>query len=72
MGVAERSGLRDGDRVLEVNEKYVDNVEHMEVRSHDLCFAIVVCFFFYCTSYEHVFFLSGFVTDHFIIFIPFV
>ncbi|TSY98089.1 Na(+)/H(+) exchange regulatory cofactor NHE-RF3 [Bagarius yarrelli] len=30
-GVAERSGLRDGDRLLEVNEKFVDDLEHMEV-----------------------------------------
>lgn len=31
-GVAEKSGLRDGDRLLEVNEQFVDDVEHMEVR----------------------------------------
>ncbi|KAM9441396.1 NHERF family PDZ scaffold protein 4b isoform 1-T2 [Clarias gariepinus] len=31
MGVAERSGLKDGDRLLEVNEQFVDDVEHMEV-----------------------------------------
>ncbi|KAK7173138.1 hypothetical protein R3I93_003071 [Phoxinus phoxinus] len=31
LGVAERSGLKDGDHLLEVNEKFVDNVEHMEV-----------------------------------------
>ncbi|KAK9974998.1 hypothetical protein ABG768_023062 [Culter alburnus] len=31
LGVAVRSGLRDGDRLLEVNEMFVDNVEHMEV-----------------------------------------
>ncbi|XP_053474518.1 NHERF family PDZ scaffold protein 4b isoform X3 [Ictalurus furcatus] len=30
-GVAERSGLRDGDRLLEVNEQFVDDIEHMEV-----------------------------------------
>ncbi|XP_062845017.1 NHERF family PDZ scaffold protein 4b [Trichomycterus rosablanca] len=30
-GVAERSGLRDGDRLLEVNEHFVDDLEHMEV-----------------------------------------
>jgi hypothetical protein len=68
LGVAERSGLKDGDHLLEVNEKFVDNVEHMEVRSHDLCFAIM---FFYCKSYEHMAFVSGFVTDYFIIFVPF-
>lgn len=32
MGVAERSGLKDGDRLLEVNEQFVDDVEHMEVK----------------------------------------
>lgn len=42
LGVAERSGLKDGDRLLEVNEMFVDNVEHMEVRGHDLYFAITV------------------------------
>lgn len=47
LGVAERSGLKDGDHLLEVNEKFVDNVEHMEVRSHNLCFAIIVCFLLY-------------------------
>ncbi|KAF5896658.1 Na(+)/H(+) exchange regulatory cofactor NHE-RF3-like [Clarias magur] len=31
MGVAERSGLKDGDRLLEVNEQFVDDVEHVEV-----------------------------------------
>lgn len=31
-GVAERAGLRDGDRLLEVNEDFVDDHEHMEVR----------------------------------------
>ncbi|KTF72128.1 hypothetical protein cypCar_00034286, partial [Cyprinus carpio] len=47
LGVAERSGLKDGDRLLEVNEMFVDNVEHMEVAhriqvsgSH-LCFLVL-------------------------------
>lgn len=44
LGVAVRSGLRDGDRLLEVNEMFVDNVEHMEVRGYDLYFAIIVFF----------------------------
>ncbi|XP_061103962.1 NHERF family PDZ scaffold protein 4b [Conger conger] len=30
-GVAERAGLRDGDRLLEVNETFVDDLEHLEV-----------------------------------------
>ncbi|KAJ8347768.1 hypothetical protein SKAU_G00263570 [Synaphobranchus kaupii] len=30
-GVAERGGLRDGDRLLEVNENFVDDFEHIEV-----------------------------------------
>ncbi|KAI2664682.1 Na(+)/H(+) exchange regulatory cofactor NHE-RF3 [Labeo rohita] len=47
LGVAERSGLKDGDRLLEVNEMFVDNVEHTEVArriqvsgSH-LCFLVL-------------------------------
>lgn len=55
LGVAERSGLKDGDRLLEVNEMFVDNVEHMEVRGHDFYFVITECF--YCTSYKHLFFV---------------
>lgn len=31
-GVAERSGLGDGDRLLEVNNHFVDDVSHPEVR----------------------------------------
>ncbi|KAF4113289.1 NHERF family PDZ scaffold protein 4b [Onychostoma macrolepis] len=31
LGVAERSGLKNGDRLLEINEMFVDNLEHMEV-----------------------------------------
>lgn len=30
-GAAERGGLRDGDRVLEVNDRYVDDLPHPEV-----------------------------------------
>ena len=31
-GVADRSGLQDGDRLLEVNNCFVDDVPHPEVR----------------------------------------
>uniref|UniRef100_A0A673GE45 PDZ domain containing 3b n=1 Tax=Sinocyclocheilus rhinocerous TaxID=307959 RepID=A0A673GE45_9TELE len=41
LGVAERSGLKDGDRLLEVNEMFVDNVEHMEVSGSHLCFLVL-------------------------------
>lgn len=30
-GVAERNGVKDGDRLLEVNENFVDDAEHTEV-----------------------------------------
>lgn len=33
-GVAGRSGLQDGDRLLEVNNCYVDDVPHPEVRAY--------------------------------------
>uniref|UniRef100_A0A8C1TJA5 PDZ domain containing 3b n=1 Tax=Cyprinus carpio TaxID=7962 RepID=A0A8C1TJA5_CYPCA len=47
LGVAERSGLKDGDRLLEVNEMFVDNVEHMvvarriQVSGSQLCFLVL-------------------------------
>lgn len=31
---AERGGLREGDRVLEVNENFVDDKDHLTVRAH--------------------------------------
>lgn len=34
-GVAERGGLRDGDRLLEVNELFVDDLGHIEVKEHE-------------------------------------
>ncbi|XP_051526461.1 Na(+)/H(+) exchange regulatory cofactor NHE-RF3-like [Myxocyprinus asiaticus] len=46
-GVAERSGLKDGDHLLEVNEMFVDNMGHMEVArwiqvcGSQLCFLVL-------------------------------
>ncbi|KAM7374789.1 hypothetical protein PAMP_007428 [Pampus punctatissimus] len=46
-GVAGRSGLRDGDRLLEVNNCYVDDVSHTEVArkiklaGHHLCLLVL-------------------------------
>ncbi|XP_070773807.1 NHERF family PDZ scaffold protein 4b [Enoplosus armatus] len=46
-GVAGRSGLQDGDRLLEVNSCYVDDVPHPEVASkiklsgHQLCLLVL-------------------------------
>uniref|UniRef100_A0A8C8RRD4 PDZ domain-containing protein n=1 Tax=Pelusios castaneus TaxID=367368 RepID=A0A8C8RRD4_9SAUR len=31
-GLAQRRGLQDGDRILEVNGEYVDNMEHFKVK----------------------------------------
>ncbi|XP_030602778.1 NHERF family PDZ scaffold protein 4b isoform X2 [Archocentrus centrarchus] len=46
-GVAERSGLRDGDRLLEVNNCYIDDVPHTEVArkikmsGHQICLLVL-------------------------------
>ncbi|XP_041865223.1 PDZ domain containing 3b isoform X2 [Melanotaenia boesemani] len=46
-GIAERSGLRDGDRLLEVNNCFVDNAPHSEVSrkitisGHQLCLLVL-------------------------------
>ncbi|KAM8741603.1 NHERF family PDZ scaffold protein 4b isoform 2-T2 [Acanthopagrus schlegelii] len=46
-GVASRSGLQDGDRLLEVNNSYVDDVPHPEVArkiklsGHQLCLLVL-------------------------------
>ncbi|XP_044079539.1 PDZ domain containing 3b isoform X2 [Siniperca chuatsi] len=46
-GVAERTGLQDGDRLLEVNNCYVDDVPHPEVArkiklsGHQLCLLVL-------------------------------
>ncbi|KAM4619786.1 NHERF family PDZ scaffold protein 4b [Polymixia lowei] len=46
-GVAERSGLRDGDRLLEVNNCFVDDISHPEVArqiklsGHQLCLLVL-------------------------------
>lgn len=34
-GVGEGCGLRDGDRLLEINNCYVDDLPHPEVKAHD-------------------------------------
>lgn len=73
LGVAVRSGIRDGDRLLEVNEMFVDDMEHMEVRGHDLYFAIIVFYlFFFTVQAMNIFFcVSSFVKDYFIMFVSF-
>ncbi|KAM4545190.1 NHERF family PDZ scaffold protein 4b isoform 3-T3 [Odontesthes bonariensis] len=46
-GIAERSGLQDGDRLLEVNNCYIDDVSHIEVArkikqsGHQLCLLVL-------------------------------
>ncbi|KAI1893782.1 hypothetical protein AGOR_G00127210 [Albula goreensis] len=42
--VAERSGLRDGDRLLEVNEEFVDDVEHHKVVQRIQACGLQLCF----------------------------
>nr|XP_055054022.1 NHERF family PDZ scaffold protein 4b [Misgurnus anguillicaudatus] len=43
-GVGKRSGLKDGDRLLEVNEMFVDNLGHKEVILHDLQWSHIASF----------------------------
>ncbi|KAJ8397231.1 hypothetical protein AAFF_G00440650 [Aldrovandia affinis] len=42
--VAERGGLRDGDRLLEVNEEFVDDVEHHKVVQRIQACGLQLCF----------------------------